>query len=89
MINPENDPAVGESAAQMNEASDDEKMPEMPAAVTEQIAEQNAGRERQFSEDFRILEALLFATAEPVTERMIAERLNEGADVPALLEELK
>jgi segregation and condensation protein B len=64
-------------------------MPEIPAAVTEQVAEQNACRERQFSEDFRILEALLFATAEPVTERMIAERLNEGADVPALLEELK
>ncbi len=58
-------------------------------AVTEQVAEQDADRERRFSEDLRILEALLFATSEPVTERMIAERLNEGADVPALLEELK
>ena len=87
MINPENDPIVDEAAAQMHEAPDDD-MPEIPAAVTEQVAEQNADRERQFSEDFRILEALLFATAEPVTERMISERLNEGADVPALLEEL-
>lgn len=77
MTNPETDQSA------------DEAMPEMPEAVTEQVAEQDADRVRQFSEDFRILEALLFATAEPVTERMIAERLNEGADVPALLEELK
>jgi segregation and condensation protein B len=36
-----------------------------------------------------VLEALLFASAEPVSERVIAERLGEGADVPALLEQLR
>ena len=41
------------------------------------------------AEDLRVLEALLFASAEPVTERAIAERLGEKADVPALLEDLK
>lgn len=84
-----NAPPIDESSAQVQDAADDESMPAMPSAVSDQVAEQDADRERQFSEDFRILEALLFATDEPVTERMIAERLNEGADVPALMEELK
>ncbi len=88
MMNPKTDPTVDDSAAHHNDAPD-EGVPEMPAEVSEQVAEQDADRERQFSENFRILEALLFATAEPVTEKVIAERLNEGADVPALLEELQ
>ncbi len=37
----------------------------------------------------RLLEALLFAAAEPVPERHLARRLPEAADVGALLEELK
>jgi len=37
----------------------------------------------------RMLEALLFASAEPMTERAIAERLPDGADIPALLEVLQ
>tara|TARA_R110000868_G_scaffold160407_1_gene389963 strand:- start:945 stop:1856 length:912 start_codon:yes stop_codon:yes gene_type:complete len=104
MIDHDNESAIDESDAQAPEATDDEnlesavqasgapdeeELPPMPPAVTEQVAEQDADRERRFSEDLRILEALLFATSEPVTERMISERLNEGADVPALLEELK
>ncbi len=104
MIDHDNEPAIDESDAQVQDAPDDENfesaaqaaetpdeedLPPMPSAVTEQVAEQDVDRERRFSEDLRILEALLFATSEPVTERMISERLNEGADVPALLEELK
>lgn len=37
----------------------------------------------------RLLEALLFASAEPLAERAIAERLPEGADLPALLAALR
>ncbi len=37
----------------------------------------------------RLLEALLFASAEPVPQRLLVRRLPEGADVGALLEELK
>lgn len=37
----------------------------------------------------RMLEALLFASAEPMTERAIAERLPDGADISALLEALR
>lgn len=36
----------------------------------------------------RLLEAILFAAAEPLGERALQERLPEGADVPALLESL-
>ncbi len=64
-------------------------LPEMPAEVAEQVAEQDAERSRRMSEDLRVLEALLFAVSEPVTERMILERLGPGADVPALLEQLR
>ncbi len=63
--------------------------PPMPAEVAEQVAEQDATRQRRMSEDLRVLEALLFAVSEPVTERAIAERLGEGADIPALLEQLR
>jgi len=36
----------------------------------------------------RLLEAMLFASAEPVSAAALAKRMPEGADVPALLEEL-
>ncbi len=38
--------------------------------------------------DLRLIEAILFASAEPVPERNLAERLSEGCDIPALLAEL-
>lgn len=38
--------------------------------------------------ELRLAEAILFASAEPVTERELTERLPEGADVPALLSAL-
>lgn len=37
----------------------------------------------------RIVEALIFASAEPVSERAIAERLPEGEDIAQLLAELE
>jgi len=37
----------------------------------------------------RLIEAILFATAEPVSEAALAQRLPEGADVRSLVEELK
>ena len=33
----------------------------------------------------RLLEAILFASAEPLSESAIAERMPEGADIAALL----
>jgi segregation and condensation protein B len=40
-------------------------------------------------ERLRILEALLFAASEPLDEAQLSEHLKDGADVVALLEELK
>jgi segregation and condensation protein B len=40
-------------------------------------------------EDVRIAEAMLFASAEPLEESAIAARLSEGADVGAVMEELR
>ena len=62
---------------------------ELPAAVAKQVAAQAADRATRNAEDLRVLEALLFASSEPVSERVISERLGEGADLPQLLEELR
>ena len=40
------------------------------------------------AQHLRLLEAILFAAAAPVPERMLADRLPEDADVGALLEHL-
>lgn len=40
------------------------------------------------AQHLRLLEAILFAAADPVPERMLADRLPDGADVGALLEHL-
>jgi segregation and condensation protein B len=83
---------AAEDNAAEDEAEDsesDEETSEMPESVAEQVAEQSAERAQRNAEDLRVLEAFLFATGEPLSERVIRERLGEGADVPALLEELR
>jgi segregation and condensation protein B len=40
-------------------------------------------------EDVRIAEALVFAAAEPVEESAIAQRLSDGADIEAVMDELR
>jgi segregation and condensation protein B len=37
----------------------------------------------------QLIEAILFASAEPVTERALINRIPDGSDVPALLKELQ
>jgi segregation and condensation protein B len=49
----------------------------------------NAANAPEYGQALRLLEALLFASDRPVAENAIAERLPEGADVPALLAELR
>jgi segregation and condensation protein B len=41
------------------------------------------------ADSLRLIEALLFASASPVTEAEIADRLPEGSDVPALVAEIE
>lgn len=64
------------------------------AEEAEDEAEAEAGEPQEVDAEtwakyLRIVEALLFASAEPMTERMLANRLPEGADVKGLLKELK
>ena len=40
-------------------------------------------------QQIRLLEAIIFASAEPVAERVLAERLPEGSNIVELLEELR
>jgi segregation and condensation protein B len=44
---------------------------------------------RETPADLRIAEAMLFASAEPLDESAIAARLSDGADVGAVMEELR
>jgi segregation and condensation protein B len=41
-----------------------------------------------WTQQLRLVEALLFAAAEPLTETMLAQRLEEAANLPGLLGEL-
>ncbi|HAA91727.1 MAG TPA: SMC-Scp complex subunit ScpB, partial [Rhodospirillaceae bacterium] len=40
-------------------------------------------------QQLRILEAILFASADPISERVLKGRLPEGSDLEDLLDELK
>lgn len=51
--------------------------------------QQNPVDHEMHQKSLRVLEAILFASAEPMTERMIANRLPDGADVKGLLKELQ
>ena len=44
---------------------------------------------RVSAEDVRIAEALVFASAEPIEELAIAARVSDGADVEAIMEQLR
>nr|WP_245484928.1 SMC-Scp complex subunit ScpB [Ciceribacter ferrooxidans] len=46
-------------------------------------------RDRAEREAFRIAEALVFASAEPVSEKFLADRLPRGTNVTALMQTLK
>lgn len=65
-------------------------------AATDDSAEEEAGNDDEAPVDpetwdryLRITEALLFASAEPLTERMLANRLPDDADVKGLLKALR
>jgi segregation and condensation protein B len=49
----------------------------------------NPAERLHMAEAVRMAEALVFASAEPVTEKQLAQRLPEGIDVPAAMAELQ
>jgi segregation and condensation protein B len=59
------------------------------AVVTNDAGAEPVITERQMKDAERIAEALVFASAQPVSEAFIAERLPKGVDVAALMWKLK
>jgi len=57
--------------------------------VVELVSDSPDVPERNFDEDMRLVEALIFASGSAVSEKAIAERLGEGADIPGILDRLK
>ena len=53
------------------------------------VPDEVSGEARELQQELRMLEAILFATAEPVPEKVLAERLGEGVDIAPLMEELR
>jgi segregation and condensation protein B len=50
---------------------------------------ENPARRLHISEAMRMAEAIVFASAEPVTEKALVARLPEGIDVPLVMRELQ
>lgn len=59
------------------------------ATVTDGVGFEPTVTERQMKDAERIAEALVFASAQPVSESFIAERMPRGIDVAALMWKLK
>jgi segregation and condensation protein B len=59
------------------------------AIVTDEVRAEPTVTERQAKEAQRIAEALVFASAQPVSEAFLAERLPKGVDVPELMANLR
>src|SRR5262245_21761212 len=70
-----------------------EPAPTNETEITPQVAEEVAAdaieAARAHGQALRVLEALLFAAAEPLDEKALAVRLPKGTDIPALIEELE
>ena len=62
------------------------ELPELPEVPEEKTPDWDSSDKESA---LRVLEALLFASAEPLSQRALQEHLPEGADVAALLEDLK
>lgn len=55
----------------------------------EETAVRNPAERLHMAEAVRMAEAIVFASAEPVSEKQIGQRLPEGIDVPAVMAELQ
>lgn len=62
---------------------------ELPVEAAEEDSEKDTADPEFHMRNLRMLEAILFASAEPMTERMLANRLPDGAEIKPLLKELQ
>lgn len=80
----------GTDTEEVTETEDNVVM-ELPVEAAEDVeaTEEDTVDPELHKRSQRILEAILFASAEPMTERMLANRLPDGAEVKVLLKELQ
>jgi segregation and condensation protein B len=71
------------------EAADEEKRPQGPSLLLPFPARQRPVPAQDQREKLRILEALLFASSDPLDEAALSEHFAENEDVAALLAELQ
>ncbi|HTV67024.1 MAG TPA: SMC-Scp complex subunit ScpB [Rhizobiaceae bacterium] len=62
---------------------------EVEAEVSEAVQPENPAERLYLAEAMRMAEAIVFASAEPVTDKQLVARLPEGIDVPVVMDELK
>ena len=75
-----------EIAQEIVEAPEEETGDDMAG----ETASENPGTvEADFTQEIRIVEALLFAATEPVSTDFLAERLPEGTDIGAVLQDIQ
>lgn len=61
----------------------------IPFSLDGGAADEEAGSPVALAEAVRMAEAIVFASAEPVSRKALAARLPEGVDVPAVMEEVR
>lgn len=78
-----------EVAQEMVEEREETAVEEMAGETVSEDADAQAVETVDLSQETRIVEALLFAATEPVSTDFLADRLPEGTDIGAILEDLQ
>lgn len=78
-----------EVAQEMVEEREETAVEEMAGETVAEDADAQAAEPVDLSQETRIVEALLFAATEPVSTDFLADRLPEGTDIGAILEDLQ
>jgi segregation and condensation protein B len=73
----------------MSESGSASVVPFVVGDDAEETAPRNPAARLHLSEAMRMAEAIVFASAEPVSEKQLAQRLPEGVDVAAAMAELQ
>jgi segregation and condensation protein B len=80
---------VQETAVDSSQDVSDGAPQEAAVEPSQETAESSQGESAARPEELRLLEAMLFASTEPLDQAALAKRLPDGADVKALLEQLQ
>ncbi len=90
------EPSVAELEPETDDAAEIEEVLEVEEAAEalesqdgDEVANDDEAEAPSYDENVRLVEALIFASATPVTDRMISERLGEGININELLGRVK